>query len=47
MRPLRNWLMASALACVPCVAMAADANPSATLVYFDAVGNETLDPAEP
>jgi peptide/nickel transport system substrate-binding protein len=28
-------------------AQAADANPNATLIYFDAVGNETLDPAEP
>ena len=28
-------------------AHAADANTAATLIYFDAVGNETLDPAEP
>ena len=26
---------------------AAEANPGATLIYYDAVGNETLDPAEP
>jgi peptide/nickel transport system substrate-binding protein len=28
-------------------ARAAEANPDATLIYYDAVGNETLDPAEP
>ena len=32
---------------LPSVALAADSNPNATIVYYDAVGNETLDPAEP
>lgn len=43
----RNWLMAAVLACFPGVALAADSKSNATIVYYDAVGNETLDPAEP
>ena len=39
--------MAAALACFPGVALAADSKSNATIVYYDAVGNETLDPAEP
>src|SRR5690349_7417508 len=47
MRSICTWLAAATLASAPGVVMAADSNPTATLVYFDAVGNETLDPAEP
>jgi peptide/nickel transport system substrate-binding protein len=47
MRAVRNWVLAAALAAIPAIVFAADTNPTATIVYFDAVGNETLDPAEP
>ncbi len=40
------WLMALSLAGAG-LARAADVNTAATLIYYDAVGNETLDPAEP
>ncbi len=40
------WLMALSLAGAG-PALAADVNTAATLIYYDAVGNETLDPAEP
>src|ERR1700710_1615719 len=33
--------------CGTAPARAADVNTAATLIYYDAVGNETLDPAEP
>ena len=43
-----RWLLAAALAlAMVAPARAADANTTATLIYYDAVGNETLDPAEP
>ena len=39
---------AAVLGCGASVApLAAEPNPAATLIYYDAVGNETLDPAEP
>ena len=53
MRGLPGWLLAAGLAfagtsaSAPTSASAADANKGATLIYYDAVGNETLDPAEP
>ncbi len=31
----------------PALAQSADFNPNATLIYFDAIGNQTLDPQEP
>ncbi len=41
-------LTACALAlCATAALAAADVNPDATLTYFDAVGNQTLDPREP
>ena len=41
-------LKAALLACaLTAPAVAADVNTTASLVYYDAVGNETLDPAEP
>src|SRR3954449_5184034 len=40
-------MVAAALAGAPVGAWAADSNTAATLIYYDAVGNETLDPAEP
>jgi peptide/nickel transport system substrate-binding protein len=45
---MKTWIAAALLGCLfASGARAADANPNATLIYFDAVGNETLDPAEP
>ena len=46
MRGMRNLLVAAAMAFAPGVALA-EGNPNATIIYYDAVGNETLDPAEP
>ncbi len=43
-----RWILAAALALtLVSRAGAADVNTTATLIYYDAVGNETLDPAEP
>jgi peptide/nickel transport system substrate-binding protein len=50
-RPLRNlpaWTLAAAVCAVqPGRAADPPANPNATLIYFDAVSNQTLDPQEP
>jgi peptide/nickel transport system substrate-binding protein len=46
MRGIRDWLLAAAVALTPTITLA-EGNPNATIVYYDAVGNETLDPAEP
>ncbi len=43
---MKKWFFAAALALAAPV-QAAEINPAATLIYYDAVGNETLDPAEP
>ena len=43
MRKVCAWLIAVSLSGP---VLAADPNPNATLIYYDAVGNETLDPAE-
>ncbi len=43
-----RWVLAAACAASLSVpAVAREANSAATLIYYDAVGNETLDPAEP
>ena len=48
MNRFRTALLATALGCMlTAPAVAADANTTGTLIYYDAVGNETLDPAEP
>jgi len=48
MRGFRRYLLAGVMALgLPAAAMAQEFNTNATLVYFDAAGNETLDPAEP
>jgi peptide/nickel transport system substrate-binding protein len=47
MRALPAWLLSAGLAFAAGPAAAADVNAGATLIYYDAVGNETLDPAEP
>ena len=48
MRVLSVCLLSAALASAGITpVIAADANTGATLIYYDAVGNETLDPAEP
>ena len=45
---LRAACIAAALSFgVTATALTADANPNATLIYFDAVSNQTLDPQEP
>ncbi len=45
---MRSFLLASAVvAGLSGAAAAQDVNTAGTLVYYDAVGNETLDPAEP
>ncbi|MFL5255030.1 MAG: ABC transporter substrate-binding protein [Rhodopila sp.] len=45
---LRSLVTTALLGCLVIGgARAAEPNPSATLIYYDAVGNETLDPAEP
>ena len=40
-------LTALLLCCAPAAWAAPDYNPDATLTYFDAIGNQTLDPQEP
>jgi len=40
-------LAALLLCCAPAAWAAPDHNPDATLTYFDAIGNQTLDPREP
>ena len=47
MKPsIKSWLLSACLlGATP--AVAAEYNTSATLVYYDSAGNETLDPAEP
>ena len=48
MNRFKSGLLATALGCMlTAPAVAADANTTGTLIYYDAVGNETLDPAEP
>ena len=51
MRTISGWLAAFWIAAIyvasTASAPAAEPNTSATLIYYDAVGNETLDPAEP
>src|SRR3954451_17152719 len=48
MRNLTPWLLAAALCGIqPAVAADPPPNPNATLIYFDAVSNQTLDPQEP
>ncbi len=43
-----RWILAAACAAsLATPAAAQDANTAAALIYYDAVGNETLDPAEP
>jgi peptide/nickel transport system substrate-binding protein len=43
-----RWFLAAIFACGFSGAVrSADVNTAATLIYYDAVGNETLDPAEP
>ena len=42
---LKAWLLFLAVAATP--ALAAEPNTSATLIYYDMAGNETLDPIEP
>src|ERR1700709_921721 len=50
---MMRWHLALALALALCCALASpsvaaeDANTTASIIYYDAVGNETLDPAEP
>jgi peptide/nickel transport system substrate-binding protein len=45
---MKFWIAAALIGCLGLTNARAEAvNPNATLVYFDAVGNETLDPAEP
>src|SRR6195952_6147992 len=45
---IKLWLVAVLLGGLGMAnARAEAANPNATLIYYDAVGNETLDPAEP
>src|SRR3954452_2096850 len=44
----RSWIAAALMGWFAIgMARAAEVNTAATLVYYDAVGNETLDPAEP
>jgi len=43
----RSGFLAACLATGVATAALADANPNATLIYFDAVSNQTLDPQEP
>lgn len=48
MSDVKPWALAAMLGCAVSIpAWAADVNTKATLIYYDAVGNETLDPAEP
>jgi peptide/nickel transport system substrate-binding protein len=45
---MKIWTVAGVLLCCAIgMARAADVNAAGTLIYYDAVGNETLDPAEP
>ena len=45
---LRAACIAAALSFgVTATALTADTNPNATLIYFDAVSNQTIDPQEP
>jgi len=51
-RTMRRWVLTAATACAPLTALPAGAwaqatNTTANLIYYDAAGNETLDPAEP
>ena len=48
MHRLTRWVCSAAiLAATTAQAQPADFNPNATLIYFDAIGNQTLDPQEP
>ncbi len=44
---MMRWFFAALMLLAAAPARAADVNTAATLIYYDAVGNETLDPAEP
>ena len=44
---MMRWLLATLALTLASPSRAADVNTAATIVYYDAVGNETLDPAEP
>jgi len=45
---VRHLILAAALlAAAPAIAAEPEGNPNATLIYFDAVSNQTLDPQEP
>lgn len=40
-------LLGLSMATAPAIAAEPEANPNATLIYFDAIGNQTMDPQEP
>ena len=44
---MMRWIVMALALGLAAPAQAADVNTAATLIYYDAVGNETLDPAEP
>ena len=46
-RSLAALVIAAAVLVTPAKAALPTGNPNATLIYFDAVSNQTLDPQEP